>query len=77
MAREEGKEEGIEIGLDIGLEKGLKVGDKKAIIMRDEGREEGERKKALDVAKTLKKANTDIALIIEATGLTKKEIESL
>ena len=44
---------------------------------RAEGIEEGERKKAIEVARYLKSSGTSIKLIMGATGLTKEEIEEL
>ncbi|ANU59612.1 Rpn family recombination-promoting nuclease/putative transposase [Bacteroides caecimuris] len=41
------------------------------------GREEGEKKKAIEVARYLKSSGTSIELIIGATGLSKEEIEML
>ena len=39
--------------------------------------EEGERKKAIEVARYLKSSGTAMELIIGATGLSKEEIEKL
>ena len=44
---------------------------------REEGRAEGEKRKAIEVARYLKSSGTSIELIIGATGLTKEEIERL
>ena len=44
---------------------------------RAEGLEEGERKKAIEVARYLKSSGTAMELIIGATGLSKEEIEKL
>ena len=41
------------------------------------GREEGEKKKAIEVARYLKSSATSIELIVGATGLSKEEIEIL
>ena len=41
------------------------------------GREEGEKQKAIEVARYLKSSGTSIELIMGATGLTKEEIEKL
>lgn len=41
------------------------------------GREEGEKKKAMEVARYLKSSATSIELIVGATGLSKEEIEIL
>lgn len=65
-AKEEGRAEGREKGREEGREKG-----------REEGREEGEQKKAIEIAKSLFKANMEIDFIIEATGLERDIIESI
>ena len=44
---------------------------------RAEGREEGKRKKAIEVARYLKSSGASIELIIGASGLSKEEIEKL
>ena len=44
---------------------------------REEGREEGEKKKAMEVARYLKSSGASMELIIGASGLTQKEIEEL
>lgn len=44
---------------------------------RIDGLEEGQREKAFEIAKNLKKAGLDIELIAENTGLTVEEIEAL
>ncbi|MDE6820918.1 PD-(D/E)XK nuclease family transposase, partial [Bacteroides acidifaciens] len=44
---------------------------------REEGREEGEKKKAIEVARYLKSSGTSMELIIGATGLSNEEIEKL
>ena len=59
---EAAEEKGIEQGIAIGTEQGI---------------EQGERNKAIEVAKKLKTMKLDINQIIEATGLSKEEIESL
>jgi predicted transposase/invertase (TIGR01784 family) len=45
--------------------------------IREEGREEGEKKKAIKVAKGMLRKGFDIETIIELTGVTKAEIEKL
>jgi len=44
---------------------------------RQEGREEGKREQAIKIARKLLKLNRPIDEILEATGLTLKEIEGL
>jgi len=43
----------------------------------EEGREKGEAKKAIDVAKNLKRLGIPLSTIAEATGLPSSEIERL
>ena len=43
----------------------------------EKGIEKGEKNKVIEIAKNLKNMKLDIKQIIEATGLTKEEIESL
>ncbi|MBQ9254447.1 MAG: Rpn family recombination-promoting nuclease/putative transposase [Bacteroidales bacterium] len=44
---------------------------------RAEGRAEGEKRKSLEIAKNLKAMNLDISAIMQATGLSKEEIEKI
>ena len=44
---------------------------------RREGIKEGQKEKQLEVAKKLKEKNIDVTIIVEATGLTKEEVEKL
>ena len=62
MTEEEARELSREDGYEAGLE---------------EGKLEGERQKALDIARTLKAENLDLELIIKATGLSKEDIEKI
>lgn len=64
----------MEWALDKGIEQGIKQGIEKG---KQLGLEEGERKKALEVAKGLLKAGIGVEVIIETTGLTKEEILAL
>ena len=59
-----------EEGLKEGIEKGIKKGIKK-------GKLEGEKNKALSIAKNLKKSGLDTKFISEITGLTIEEIKKL
>lgn len=61
-ARKEGLEEGLEKGLEKGLEEGLV---------------KGERKKQIEIARTLKGMGMDISAIHQATGLDAEEIKKL
>ena len=65
-AEERGRKEGERIG----QERGEKIG-------QERGERIGEKKKAKEIAKKLLKQKIDIQIIINATGLTKEEIESL
>lgn len=56
----------MEWALDKGIEQGKQL-----------GLAEGERKKALDIAKGLLKADVSVEVIIKTTGLTKEEILAL
>lgn len=58
----EGRKEGMEIGLEIGVERGVKKGKKEEKIT---------------IAQNLKKMGLDTQAIIDATGLTQAEVESL
>lgn len=60
------EERGIEKGMKKGLEKGL-----------EKGIEKGSKERALKIAKKLLEMNMNIEQIIEATGLTREEIENL
>ncbi len=62
----EGRKEGMEIGLEIGVERERKV-----------GREEGENNKAIEIAQNLKNLGLDVEHIMQATGLSAKEIDDL
>ena len=53
-----------------GKEEGLREG-------KEEGLREGERKKAFDIARNLKAAGVDYAVIIATTGLNENELKSL
>ncbi len=53
---------------------GLEEGKRKGLV---EGLSMGEAKKALQIAKNLLSLHAPIEMIIEATGLTKEEIEKL
>ena len=65
-AREEGLQEGLEQGMKQGIQQGKK-----------EGIQEGKKEGIKETAKRLKEMKLDIDSIIEATGLTKEEIEKL
>ncbi len=61
-------------GLEEGIQQGTKEGIKKGI---EQGKIEGEKEKAIKIAKNMYKKGISIETIIECTGLTKEEIEKL
>jgi predicted transposase/invertase (TIGR01784 family) len=67
----EGRKEGIKEGRKEGREKGRKEGREEGI---KEGREEGIKEGMIKVAKNMLDCGKSIKEVIEATGLTKKEI---
>jgi hypothetical protein len=71
QGKEEGEKIGIEKGVKIGIEKGEKIGIEK-------GRVEGEKQKALEIARSLKAAGKlTIEESAEITKLSLEEIEKL
>lgn len=64
------KQEGIEQGIEQGIKQGLEQGIKKGI-------EQGKKQQAFETAKTLKRLNTPIETIIQATMLSAEEIKQL
>jgi len=69
-ARKKAREEGIEKGREEGFEKGRDEGFEKGIG-------KGERKKAVEMAKKLKRKGIAIDIISETSGLSKEEVEKL
>ena len=61
-ALREAKEEGISLGIEQGIERGIKQGMKQQKI---------------DIAKKMLKLDINKEIIMEATGLTKEEIEKI
>jgi len=61
-------------GIEEGRAEGEKIGEEKGKI---EGLKEGEKVKAIEIARKMLKKGLDIDDIIDITGLTKDEIESL
>jgi predicted transposase/invertase (TIGR01784 family) len=57
-----------------GMEKGIEKGRQEGI---EEGLEKGIEKKAIEIARNLLVANTDIGLIAQVTGLSIEQIEAL
>ena len=72
-SKEEGREEGLKEGEKIGIEKGEKIGIKGEKI----GIEKGEKKKAMEMAQSLKAKGVAISIIAECSGLSEEEINSL
>ncbi len=69
-AKKEGRAEGIEEGREEGKAQGREEG-------RAQGRELGRREQKIETAVKLLQLNVSLEAIIEATGLTKEEIEKL
>ncbi len=65
-ARRKGLEEGKKLGEKIGEKRGEKIGEKN-----------GKKEKTVEIAKKLLEKNIDIEIIIETTGITKEELETL
>ena len=61
-------------GISIGKQEGISIGEARGI---EKGREEGETKKAIEIAKAMLTKNKPMEEIIEFTGLTIKQIEKL
>ena len=70
-AEQKGRVKGRMIGLAIGEAIGLAMGE---AIGRAERIKEGERKKQLEIARTMKSLKIDPKVIAKATGLTLEEI---
>ena len=64
---------------ELAFKRELYIMDQKAIEAAgfDKGLEQGKKEEKIKIAKKLLEQNIDIDIIIEATGLTKKEIENL
>lgn len=73
-AWEEGNEKGFKEGNEKGFKKGIKEGIKEGI---EKGIKKGETRRNLAIAKNLLSMNLSIAQIMQATGLTKEQIDSL
>ena len=71
--RKQGIKEGRAQGIKEGKEQGIKEGKEQGI---KEGIEQGKNKKQKEIAKKLLEIGIDTEKIIEATGLTKEEIEN-
>lgn len=67
----EGIRRGMEKGIKQGMEQGIKQGIKQGI---EQGRVEGERQKALDIARNLRLAGMSLSDIARMTGLSEAEI---
>ena len=72
--REQGLAEGLEQGLAEGLEQGLAEGRAEGM---EEGLEKGRMETNIENARNLKKLGVAIDIISQATGLSKKDIETL
>ena len=69
-AREEGIQQGIEQGIQQGLRQGIQQG-------KSLGLAEGSRQKALETARILKQLGDSVKKIMQATGLSQEEVESI
>jgi len=69
-AREEGIQQGIEQGIQQGLRQGIQQG-------KSLGLAEGSRQKALETARILKQLGDSVKKIMQATGLSKEEVEAI
>ena len=77
-----GRAEGLKEGEKRGLIKGLKEGEKRGLIKglkegEKKGRAEGERDKAIEIARKMNHEGLDRALIANITGLDSRELEEL
>lgn len=69
-ARRQGLEQGLQEGLAQGLEQGLEQGLR-------EGLEQGKKEERLDIARRMLEAAMPVGQIVDLTGLSMEEIESL
>ena len=70
----EGLEEGEKKGIEIGARRGLEEGEKKG---RDLGKLEGEKEGCKKVAAQLERRGFDRATILDLTGISEEELDSL
>ncbi len=84
--RNVGQAEGRIEGIKVGEEKGIKIGEEKGIMIGKAegvkigeaiGKAEGEKNKALKIARNLKSMGLGVEQIMAATGLGSKEIDRL
>ena len=73
-AEERGRAEGRAEGREEGLAKGLEVGHEKGL---EEGLEKGREEERLNSARSYKKLSVPVEIIMQATGLSREEIEGL
>jgi predicted transposase/invertase (TIGR01784 family) len=77
-AKEEGRFEGFEKGIEKGLERGLEKGLERGLYEGIErGKAEGEKKKAIEIAKISLAKGLDSETISLITGLSQDEIDTL
>ena len=75
---EEGLKQGKEEGLKQGKEEGLKQGKKEGLKQgKKEGLKQGKKEEKQEIAQKLLSMNIEIEKIVEATGLSKEEIENV
>ena len=69
-----GLEDGLEQGIQQGIEQGIQQGIEQGI---QQGIQQASKAKSIEIAKKLLAKKIDIETIIESTGLSKEEIQSL
>lgn len=75
---EQGLQQGIEQGVEQGLQQGIEQGLQQGMEQRlQQGIEQGEKEATLKIARSLKKLNTDLQTMIQVTGLSPEEINTL
>ena len=78
QGKEEGLKQGKEEGLKQGKEEGLKQGKKEGLKQgKKEGLKQGKKEEKQEIAQKLLSMNIEIEKIVEATGLSKEEIENV
>ncbi|MBU3154961.1 hypothetical protein LL037_08630 [Clostridium estertheticum] len=55
----------------------MTIDDIRKLHYKEEGREEGEMKKAVEIAKKLLRKGVSIDIVVESTELTMEEVESI
>jgi predicted transposase/invertase (TIGR01784 family) len=77
-AFDDGVMQGLSRGISQGLNEGIAIGEERGIsIGLSQGITQGEHKKAVETAKSMKLENMPISMIAHFTGLSPEEIEKL